>query len=338
MTSRPRVSILIPTRDRREYLEKSLASALEQTDCDIEVVISDDGSVDDTVRYVRAAMKQDNRIRLLTDNPAPGIIENVEHLIAHARGEFYTILGDDDLLDPDYCAALSAPFTDPRCQLSFCDHRVIDEAGKVMVKATERSSVRYGLAALSNGPVADPIKAALDGGVWLGFSMHRTAAFRELYFDRSCGTAADWDFAIRAAQRGGFFYVRRQLASYRDHRNTASRRRRADASRAALFVLTKYEFDDLTHESLRLDLLRDAAMRYTFHAAASDRRAAEHSWVMYRRLGGSLWSSRALLATVIRRLPYPAARAVYTTIGTGAALVSRSAQTVSLITHRTDPT
>ena len=39
--------------------------------------------------------------RLLTDNPSPGIFQNVSHRIHHAAGDAFTVLGDDDLLDHD---------------------------------------------------------------------------------------------------------------------------------------------------------------------------------------------------------------------------------------------
>jgi hypothetical protein len=194
------ISILIPTRNRLRYLESSLASAMAQEGVDIEVIVSDDGSDDGTVEFVRTLAASDPRVRLVTDNPNPGIFENVEHLIAAATGDAFTILGDDDLLDPDFCRRLAEPMqADPSVVLTFCDHRTIDGKGDLMKRVTREISRAYGRDTLPDGPVAEPEIVALRGGIWLGFALYRRSVFGTERFDRSCETAADWDFAIRAS-------------------------------------------------------------------------------------------------------------------------------------------
>lgn len=297
------VSILIPTRDRLSFLRASLESARAQRAVDVEILVSDDGSTDATREYVHGVAAADPRVQLLTDNPVPGIFENVEHLIGRSRGQAFTVLGDDDLLDPDFCALLERPLAaDPGVNLVFCDHRVIDARGKVLPRETRRSTVRYGRARLRTGPVPDPISLALNGGIWLGFTLCRRDAFPGTVFDPAAGTAADWDFAIKAARRGGVFYVAGRHGSYRDHGGTASRRRKRAASAAALQVLERHRFDDPRHEALRRKLLADRAKRHAYQFAALDRAAARRSLELYRRLGGG-HSVHTAVAGALLRLP-----------------------------------
>lgn len=297
------ISILIPTRNRIGYLRLSLASALAQEGVNIEVLVSDDGSVDETREYVSAVAASDHRVRLLTDNPTPGIFENVEHLVAAAAGDAFTILGDDDLLDPDLCRRLWEPMeADASVVLTFCDHRTIDEYGRLLKRATREVSRLYGRAALPEGPLDEPETVALRGGIWLGFALYRRAVFESERFDPSCATAADWDFAIRASQRGRLYYVAAMMGAYRDHRGTASRGLRNQAE-LAMKVLSKHLMRDPSAEQLRQEMLRATAKRSAYHMAAVDRAAARQSLDLYFRLGGRAWSLHVLAAWVILALP-----------------------------------
>lgn len=303
------VSILIPTRNRLNYLRSSLASALAQEGVEIEVIVSDDGSLDGTADYVRTVAAKEPRVRLLVDNPVPGIFENVEHLIAASRGEAFTILGDDDLLDPDFCKRLSEPMlTDPLVSLAFCDHRTIDARGRLMKRATREASHRYGRAMLAPGTLAAPELVALHGGIWLGFALYRRAVFESVRFDRACGTAADWDFAIRASQSGRVSYVAAMLGAYRDHPGTASRIGLRNESELAIRVLSKHVMRDARAEQARKGMLQAAAKRNAYQMAAVDRVAARRSLALFYALGGRVWSVHALAALLILALPRPAAR------------------------------
>jgi glycosyltransferase involved in cell wall biosynthesis len=318
------ISILLPTRNRIHYLESSLASALAQEGVDIEVLVSDDGSTDGTVDYVRTLAATDSRLRLLTDNPNPGIFENVEHLIAAASGDAFTILGDDDLLDPEFCRRLAGPMeADPSVVLSFCDHRTIDGKGNLMAGETREISRTYGRATLPDGVLAEPELVALRGGIWLGFALYRRSVFGTERFDRSCETAADWDFAIRASQRGRLSYVSAMLGAYRDHRDSASRRGLRNESSLAIRVLSKHVMRDSRAERVRQGMLRAAAKRNAYQMAALDRAAARRSLRLYSSLGGGPWSLHIVVALVMLVLPRRVASWMRTAVSSVAAAVRR---------------
>jgi len=56
------VSIYIPTRDRRALLEEAVTSVIRQTYTNIEIIVSDDGSVDDTQEYLTQLKKSESRL------------------------------------------------------------------------------------------------------------------------------------------------------------------------------------------------------------------------------------------------------------------------------------
>lgn len=108
MTVPGRVTIGIPTLNRSELALRAIGSALAQSYGDIEVIVSDDGSTDDTVQRVRKL--RDPRIVLFEQKARQGLVGNFNFCLQHATGEFFLLLGDDDLLMPDAIAGLVAPF------------------------------------------------------------------------------------------------------------------------------------------------------------------------------------------------------------------------------------
>ncbi len=102
----PLVSILIPTYNRSGLLRRTLGSVLAQSYRDVEVLISDNNSSDDTPAVVAEFARLDPRIRGL-EAPSPGTpaMSNISRLLASAAGKYAVVLADDDfLLDYRYLA------------------------------------------------------------------------------------------------------------------------------------------------------------------------------------------------------------------------------------------
>ncbi len=93
-------SILIPTRNRAEYLKYALDSALSQTYKDFEVVISDNNSDDNTRQVVEAA--KDSRIKYVQTGKFINVGDNFNNVFNNSSGEYFILMGDDDLLMPYY--------------------------------------------------------------------------------------------------------------------------------------------------------------------------------------------------------------------------------------------
>jgi len=100
-SSDPIVTIGIPTYNRAEgYFKQALTSALSQTYQNIDIVVADNCSTDNTERYVKSI--PDSRIRYFkhSKNLAPN--DNFNFCLKEARGEYFLLLHDDDLIDDDF--------------------------------------------------------------------------------------------------------------------------------------------------------------------------------------------------------------------------------------------
>jgi glycosyltransferase involved in cell wall biosynthesis len=84
----PLVSIIIPTLDRPHYLREALASALAQTYRNIEVLIFDNGILNETLAVAQEAARGDARVRFQRNARNLGMSANFNALADAARGEF----------------------------------------------------------------------------------------------------------------------------------------------------------------------------------------------------------------------------------------------------------
>ena len=95
-----RISIIMPAHNAREYIAGGVTSALEQTLRDIELIVIDDGSADDTARVATRAATRDPRFTLieLQSNRGPGAARNAG--LEAASGEWIALLDADDTFAP----------------------------------------------------------------------------------------------------------------------------------------------------------------------------------------------------------------------------------------------
>lgn len=94
------ISVIIPTYNRCELLKKTIESVQNQTLKNLEILVCDDGSADDTECVVREMMKSDSRIKYLDcgHNGRPAIPRNIG--INESKGEWISFLDDDDVWKP----------------------------------------------------------------------------------------------------------------------------------------------------------------------------------------------------------------------------------------------
>ena len=257
----PEVSVVIPTRDRSRLLALTLRSALWQRGVDLEVVVVDDGSTDDTAAMVAALA--DPRLRLLRHDHPQGVSAARNRGIAEAGGAWVAFLDDDDLWAPDKLAR----------QLE-----AAHQTGRTWVYTGE-VSMDERLRILDGRPPAPPeqvlerlvrhnaVPAGASNVVVQADTLARAGAF-----DTRLRNNEDWDLWIRLARLGPPAWVCRPLVALRVHPGNASqnmdrmlqeldvieRRHRIPVDRAAHYRWAAWS-------SLQAGRRR-AALRYYAHA------------------------------------------------------------------------
>ncbi len=210
---RPKTSICVPTRNCAHFLVAAVESALHQTTGDFEVVIVDNGSVDDTESVVRNLMKQDSRLRYYRHPQDIGLIGNLNACLAHADGEYIKFLCADDMLLPD-CVERMAAILDSNPSVALVT------AGRLMTNAAGRPlSVKRYPGPARTVPGHQAIQRCLLDRHYIGEPtavMFRRAAV-DRGFNERYPQAVDIDMWFRLLEHGELKTITEPLCMIRQH-------------------------------------------------------------------------------------------------------------------------
>jgi len=209
----PRVSVVVPTYNRAERVTGAVDSALAQTYDDLEVIVVDDGSTDET-QDVLEAYADDPRVCVLRNETNRGISASRNRGIEAAEGEFVCQLDDDDRWRPSKLAKQFQRFNDLDDEygavytggLVYCDGEVIDE-----------------LSPSRHGDLYPGILAEFDMAPHSSHMVRREAYESVGGFDTEFSRGVDWEVSIRLARKWKFDYVDEPLTEVYAHGNNVSR-------------------------------------------------------------------------------------------------------------------
>jgi glycosyltransferase involved in cell wall biosynthesis len=202
VVEKPLVSVLIPTRNRCRRLFTTLRSVVAQREVNLEIVVVDDGSEDDTDKMVIGL--GDPRIRLVRNESPRGESGARNRGLEETRGAWVAFLDDDDLWAPDKLARQLRALQDTRREWAY--------TGDVMVNSELRL--------LSGGPPPPPEELiellrrynSVPAGASNVIVSSRLVA-QVGPFDPGLKRTADWDMWLRLAREGPAAWVRSPLVA-----------------------------------------------------------------------------------------------------------------------------
>ena len=133
------ISVYIPTCNRRELLERAVNSVLTQTYPNVEIIIVDDCSEDDTQFFCENLVRQHINVIYLRNEVRSGACVSRNKAIKIAKGEFITGLDDDDYFLPSRLDTLFDALSINNYQIVFSDCQVLSKEG--VIKILRRKSV-----------------------------------------------------------------------------------------------------------------------------------------------------------------------------------------------------
>ncbi|HEX4530534.1 MAG TPA: glycosyltransferase family 2 protein [Acidimicrobiia bacterium] len=214
--TRPPVTAIIPTHNRRTTLQATLTSVLDQRDVDLQVIVIDDGSIDDTGEWLAAV--GDPRVRVLRHDVPQGAAKSRTAGVAAAVTEWVAFCDDDDLWSPRKLAAqLDAVAASPGAGWS-CTGAVsfvADGSAPVEIVHHQPAPATDGVLA---GLLTSNIVPGGGSSVLVGKDLvQEVGGFRG-------GLAEDWDLWIRLALAAPLATVAAPCTGYRIWRGTGRSR------------------------------------------------------------------------------------------------------------------
>jgi len=210
------VSVMMPAFNAERFIGPAIESVLAQTYPAWELVVVDDGSIDETAAV--ASRFDDRRIRILRqENQGEAAARN--RCLAEMRGEWVAFLDADDEFLPDHLQA-TLEFLAAHSELAavYADGFYIDEHGRRLGSLSSRRRGPF------EGWIFEQFVRASDvlGPPICAVLSRRLVNDHALSFDPRIVIGPDWDFTTRFAEFGRFGYLDRPTCLYRVHHSNVT--------------------------------------------------------------------------------------------------------------------
>jgi glycosyltransferase involved in cell wall biosynthesis len=110
----PRISIVTPSFNQGQFIEETICSVLDQNYGNLEYIIIDGGSSDETVQVIK---KYEKFLKYWVSEGDQGQSHAINKGLLHCTGEIFNWLNSDDLLAPDALSAIAERFVDPEIDI-----------------------------------------------------------------------------------------------------------------------------------------------------------------------------------------------------------------------------
>lgn len=217
MIEPPRVSVVIPYHNREDTITDAVQTVLDQDFADLEVIVVDDASTDDTTALLEGM--DDPRLRL-TSNPGPrGPSATRNHGVAMSDAPWIAFQDSDDIWLPGKLSAQMARLEGSDYVAAYCGMLIkADAHPKTPVQGRHPDRTLT--------PLEGDILPSLTAGSYISTQMLvvRRDVFRAVGgFDEDLAALVDWELMLRVAQRGPVAFIDDDLVVQRMSGNSITR-------------------------------------------------------------------------------------------------------------------
>jgi len=212
-----RVSIVLPTHNGSAYLKEALESCLHQTHHDLELILVDDCSSDDTPVIIDGV--SDPRVKRVHNQHNQGLARSLNIGFRLASGKYLTWTSDDNLYEPTAIQVMASYLDEhPEVGLVYADYWNIDAQGKV----------------IAPGRLAPPTALVEYNCVNACFLYRREVLDQTGDYDPDTALAEDYDYWLRVSARFRLAWLQTPLYYYRRHSSSLTNRHGFEAQQRAV--------------------------------------------------------------------------------------------------------
>ncbi|HLG11833.1 MAG TPA: glycosyltransferase [Dehalococcoidia bacterium] len=210
---KPRVAFIVPSYNYGRFLAQAVDSLLSQTFVDMEIIVIDDGSTDETAEVLKR-YEADGRIRIVRHAQNQGNIRTFNEGIELAQGDFVGILASDDYFQRVDAVERAIALMDAHADVGFVyfAQTVVDEAGQPIsiCQPAPGDYVRGGLEEFAD----QAFGVSIDGS---GLIIRRACHSEVGVYDARYPHVADWDLWFRIMMCYSVGYVADLMVAKRAH-------------------------------------------------------------------------------------------------------------------------
>ena len=199
----PLVTVGIPTYNRPEGLERTLACIIKQTYSNLEIIVSDNCSTKPEVELIlKKYANDDERITYYIQPTNISLVPNFQFLLDKARGEYFMWAADDDQWAPDFIEVCVGEM-ESNTGLALCmtNIRIVGEGGSSVAGNLNRSFIQQGI--LSR--CFNFVKSNMENKYFL-CGLYRSSLVKNVPFHNSWG--GEHLFLYELLTKGKFLYIR----------------------------------------------------------------------------------------------------------------------------------
>ncbi|MEL7018294.1 MAG: glycoside hydrolase family 99-like domain-containing protein, partial [Pseudomonadota bacterium] len=234
-TDHASVSAIVPGYNYEDYIEKRLASIINQTHPPREIIYLDDASTDDSLAKARQLLAESGiNHRVLSNQTNSGMVfRQWQKGVAEANFPLCWIAEADDWADEHFIARLAPKFLKTETVLAYCDSRQIDGDGTVIAPdyryyVKDISPTRWETSFSDNGTAQVCASLSAKNAIPnVSAALMRTAPLRAVldqHLDRlqTLRTAGDWLVYVHLLQAGDLAFENTPLNYHRRHENSVT--------------------------------------------------------------------------------------------------------------------
>ena len=127
---KPKISVIIPAYNTAKYIGKCLDSVIHQTYNNIEIIVVEDCSTDNTREILKKYKNIDN-IKIIYNETNSGLSFSRNNGLSQATGEYIGYVDSDDYISLDYYEKLISAIIKEKAQMAICDIKTVDETTNI---------------------------------------------------------------------------------------------------------------------------------------------------------------------------------------------------------------
>ncbi len=238
MSSKPLVSVVIPSYNHAKYIEQALRSVIDQTYPNLEIIVIDDGSSDGSPELIDAVASKSRPGRRfeLRCRPNKGAPATINEGLELSTGAYLAILNSDDYYTLDRIETFVECALRSGTEFLYSEVILIDESGTRFQSEWYDKCLR--MASLYPTPSFYLLKENIT--VTTGNFFFSRDLFEKVGTFSNLVTCHDWEYALRCLLHAEPLFVRQEKLHYRMHGSNTIRRKESLLAEETRQALTAY--------------------------------------------------------------------------------------------------